>query len=102
MPTTHQLGSAPDSTPVTTPGAATRGRRLTRWINRRTVGCFYLFTAGIHVGLASADAEVYRHVADEALFAFVLPLMLLGWGYWMWCVPALAVLVPAARAEVRR
>lgn len=37
----------------------------------RAVGGFFLFTAGIHLGLVAADTEVYRPFADAALFGFV-------------------------------
>lgn len=101
------------------------------------LGGFYLCTAGINAGLAMADAQVYRHVADRGLFSFVREgwadivmahpvvwalllaggeaaigtalllgggfarvgwvavlafqalLMLFGWGFWLWSVPAL-------------
>ena len=42
-----------------------------RWINRKSVGCFYLFTAGIHVGIVAADTELYRTFADGALLGAV-------------------------------
>lgn len=117
---------------------------------RTVVGCFYLFTGGVHVAIVAADPEFYRHFADGALFQFIsarwqdvfmahpaawglalaagesalgllllrgggwarlgwagviafhLALMAFGWGFWLWSVPALAVLIPAARADLRR
>ena len=33
---------------------------------RRVVGSFFLFTAGIHLGMVASDAGVYRHFADSA------------------------------------
>ena len=36
------------------------------------------------------------------VIAFHLGLMLIGWGYWLWSVPALAILVPSAVAHWRR
>jgi hypothetical protein len=109
---------------------------------RRAVGCFFLFTGGVHLGMVAADTEVYRHFADGALplvrdawsdvfmahpatwallvmagelamgllllggpaakvgwagaIAFHVALLLFGWGFWLWSVPALAFLVWAA------
>ena len=42
-----------------------------RDVGRMLVGGFFLVMGGVHLGLVSADAEVYRHFADEALFSFV-------------------------------
>ena len=42
-----------------------------RWINRKSVGGFYLFTAGIHVGIVAADTERYRPFAEGALLGAV-------------------------------
>lgn len=35
------------------------------------VGGFFLVMGGVHLGLVSADPEVYRHFADHALLGFV-------------------------------
>lgn len=35
------------------------------------VGGFFLVMGGVHLGLVSADPQVYRHFADHGLFAFV-------------------------------
>ena len=37
-----------------------------------------------------------RRLGYLAVIAFHLALMLFGWGFWLWCVPALAFAVPAA------
>ena len=37
-----------------------------------------------------------------AVIAFHVLLLLFGWWIWLWCVPALAVLVPAAVRDQRR
>ena len=121
-----------------------------RWrVQARWVGGFFVWTAGIHVGIVAADTELYRHFADGALvpglaqtwravfmaqpmtwgltlaageatlgllllsrsrrvravgwsgvIAFQLALMAFGWGFWLWSVPALALVVPAARSDV--
>lgn len=116
----------------------------------RAVGCLFLFTGGIHLGIVAAGPEFYRHFADGALLPFItaawrdvfmanpaawglalslgevalgllllrggvgatagwagviafhLGLMLFGWGFWLWSVPALAFLVPSAIAHWRR
>jgi hypothetical protein len=46
------------------------GTRL-RLINRKSVGSFFLFTAGIHVGIVAADTESYRPFAEGALFGAI-------------------------------
>ncbi len=114
---------------------------------RRAVGCFFLFTGGVHLGMVAADTEVYRHFADGSMLplvqdawtdvfmahavvwallvmtgelvmgllllrggaaakvgwvgaiAFHVALLLFGWGFWVWSVPALAFLVWAARRD---
>jgi hypothetical protein len=40
-------------------------------LGRSLVGGFFLVMGGVHLGLVSADPEVYRHFADHGLFAFV-------------------------------
>ena len=40
-------------------------------MGRMVVGGFFLVMGGVHLGLVSADPEVYRHFADQGLFAFV-------------------------------
>jgi hypothetical protein len=40
-------------------------------LGRQLVGGFYLVMGGVHLGLVSADTEVYRTFADAALFGFV-------------------------------
>jgi hypothetical protein len=111
------------------------------------VGCFFLFTGGVHLGMVAADTEIYRHFADGSIFplveelwtdvfmahaviwallvmagelamgvlllrggsaakvgwvgviAFHVALLLFGWGFWVWSVPALVFLVWAARRD---
>jgi hypothetical protein len=46
-------------------------RTRLRLINRRSVGSFFLFTAGIHVGSGTADTESYRPFAEGALFGAI-------------------------------
>jgi hypothetical protein len=52
---------------VTTPAlpVARVGGRM--GLARRVVGSFFLFTAGVHLGIVASDAEVYRHFADSSL-----------------------------------
>jgi len=38
---------------------------------RRVVGCFFLFTGGVHLGMVAADTEVYRHFADGSMVPLV-------------------------------
>lgn len=42
---------------------------------RKVVGGFFLVMGGVHLGLVAADPDVYRHFADDALFALVVD----GW-----------------------
>jgi len=44
---------------------------------------------------------VARRLGYSAVIVFHLALMLFGWGFWLWCVPALAFAVPAAGYEFR-
>lgn len=134
----------------THPTKSSPANRLDRWPGRVIVGCFFLFTGGIHAGIVFADPATYRHFADEALFDFVTDgwtsvfmanpafwglsvglgevalgvlllaggraayagwsgviafhvlLMLFGFGFWLWSVPALAVLIALARRDHAR
>lgn len=118
-------------------------------VARNVVGGFFLVMGGVHLGLVAADTDVYRHFADQALFAFVVDgwreivmvhpeiyglllmagevalgaallaggraasigwigvltfhvlLLIFGWGIWAWSIPALVVLVPVARLDIR-
>ena len=111
---------------------------------RHAVGGFFLFTAGMHLGIVMADPQFYGPFGDAGLFGFVregwqqivmaaptfwgllamageltlglllmthgtaakvgwvgvimfhVLLMLFGFGFWTWSLPALAVLVPLA------
>lgn len=130
--------------PIRQPG--TPGGGADSAVLRRAVGCFFLFTGGVHLGMVAADTEVYRHFADGALplvrdawsdvfmahaatwallvmageltmgllllvggpvakvgwagvIAFHVALLLFGWGFWLWSVPALVFLVWAARRD---
>jgi hypothetical protein len=42
-----------------------------------------------------------RRLGYVGVIAFHLALMLFGWGFWLWSVPALAFAVPAAVHEFR-
>jgi len=56
------------------------------------VGGFYLCMGGVHIGLVSADPEVYRHFADDALVGFVRD----GWRDVFMAQPAVFGLLLAA------
>jgi hypothetical protein len=43
----------------------------------------------------------WRRVGWIGAIAFHLALMCFGWGFWLWCVPALALLVRGAAADRR-
>ncbi|HEY3560622.1 MAG TPA: hypothetical protein VGL05_24320 [Kribbella sp.] len=53
--------------------------------------------------LASAELTIAillvtaRRIGYTTVIAFHLALMLFGWGFWLWCVPALTLALPAAR-----
>ncbi|WP_157979551.1 hypothetical protein [Kribbella monticola] len=44
---------------------------------------------------------IARRLGYTAVILFHLALMLFGWGFWLWCIPALAFAVPAALFEFR-
>lgn len=116
---------------------------------RVAFGVLFLWSSGVHVGIVSADPELYRNVADGAWLpgistawqdifmahptfwglmiawgelgigaallmgdrltryglagavAFHVGLMTLGWGYWMWSVPVLVILLAAVHRTRR-
>lgn len=134
------------SVPATAEAPPT-GREVGRGTLRRAVGCFFLFTGGVHLGMVAADVEIYRHFADGSMLPFVreawddvfmahavlwallvmtgeiamgllllrggaaakvgwvgviafhVCLLLFGWGFWAWSVPALVFLVWVARRD---
>ena len=48
------------------------------------------------IGLATLQGGRWTVLGLSGAIAFHLCLMLFGWGFWLWSVPVLAVLVPAA------
>ena len=48
-----------------------RNRVAHAGLGRTAVGGFFLVMGGVHLGLVSADPQVYQHFADDALFDFV-------------------------------
>ena len=59
------------SVPGSHRAAARETIRTSRWTARAIVGSFFLWTSGIHVGVAAIDPESYRHFADSAVMAWV-------------------------------
>lgn len=55
-----------DTTAGARPAQRPATSRFRRMVNRRTVGGFFLFTGGIHVGIVAADTELYRDFASAA------------------------------------
>ena len=51
------------------------------------------------IGLFLLTGGKWARFGWGAVIAFHLALMLFGWGIWMWSVPALAFLIPAARSD---
>jgi hypothetical protein len=54
-------------------------------LGRTVVGGFFLVMGGVHLGLVSADPQVYQHFADNGLFPFVRT----GWRDIVMAAPAL-------------
>jgi hypothetical protein len=65
------------------PPQSTKGPARPR-LARSLVGGFFLVMGGVHLGLVSADPEVYRHFADHGLFPFVRT----GWQEIVMAAPA--------------
>ena len=80
-----------DSDPAP-PASAGRSSPAMRHWGGPVVGGFFLTMGGVHVGLVSADTDVYRRFADEALFGFVRD----GWQDIFMAQPALFGLLLAA------
>lgn len=137
-------------TPARTGTTDVPGRGSLLTLSAHLVGCFFVWTSGIHVGIVAAGTDFYEPFAERPLFgwvavgwrevfmaapvvwglavaagelaiglcllspartprlagwgaaiAFQVCLMLFGWGFWAWSVPALLLLVPSARADTR-
>ncbi|MEO7062081.1 MAG: hypothetical protein ABI083_20380 [Lapillicoccus sp.] len=121
--------------------------RTSRWTARAVIGSIFLWTSGIHVGIAAVAPSSYQHFADAAVVAWVergwneifmanprawglavaagelvlgllllrggrsakvgwlgvigfqVALVLFGWGFLIWSVPALGVLVVLTRRD---
>jgi hypothetical protein len=145
----HQTSTTPVPTSATTSAttSAPTGAGRPRPGVSSALGGFYLAMAGINTGMTIADATVYRHFADQALFGFVrsgwtdivmarptlwimmlagvetligvgllvggraaragwvavigfhLLLLLFGWGFWLYAVPALIALAAGVRRD---
>ena len=67
---------------------------------RLAIGGFYLVMAGINIGIVVADAETYRHFADQGLFAFVrngwLDIVMAAPGVWIGLLAAGEMLIGIA------
>ena len=53
-------------------------------LGRMLVGGFFLVMGGVHLGLVSADPQIYAHFADHGLFGFVRD----GWQSIVMAAPA--------------
>jgi hypothetical protein len=53
------------------------------------------------LGLLLLGSPQQRRVGWSGVLAFQLALMAFGWGFWIWSLPALAMLLPAAVADSR-
>lgn len=62
-----------------------------------------VMTAGeIALGVMLLSGGRWARLGWAGVIGFHLALMVFGWGFWLWSVPALAYLVPAAVADRRR
>lgn len=59
------------SEPGSCQAAPQQAARTSRWTARAIIGSFFLWTSGIHVGIAAIDASSYQHFADTAVVAWV-------------------------------
>lgn len=59
------------STPGSLRATSREAARTSRWTARAMIGSFFLWTSGIHVGVAAIDPQSYRHFADAAVMAWV-------------------------------
>lgn len=59
------------SSPKTLQGARPEVARAPRRSGREVVGRFFVWTSGIHVGVAVAHPAIYRHFADAATLRWV-------------------------------
>jgi hypothetical protein len=54
------------------------------------------------IGAAVLLGGIWTRLGYLAVIAFHVALMLFGWGFWLWSVPALGLLIPLAVREWRR
>ncbi|MEO8829380.1 hypothetical protein [Lapillicoccus sp.] len=59
------------SVPGSCRAAPREAARTSRWTARAIIGSFFLWTSGIHVGIAVVDPSSYQHFADAAVVAWV-------------------------------
>ncbi|TCC16048.1 hypothetical protein [Kribbella sindirgiensis] len=75
------------------------------WVQRGWENIFMAHPTMWALLLAAAEATIAvllvkaRLVGYLAVVLFHLALLLFGWGFWLWCIPALAFAVPAAYHE---
>lgn len=60
-----------------------------------------LSLGGLALGLLLLRGAAWASAGWAGVIAFHLGPMLFGWGFWFWSVPALAFLIPSARAHWR-
>ncbi|HST48531.1 hypothetical protein [Jatrophihabitans sp.] len=60
-----------------------------------------LAAAEVVLGLALLRGGGWARLGWAGVIAFHLALMVFGWGFWLWSVPALTLLIPAARHDLR-
>lgn len=64
--------------------------------------CGLLIAAGeAGLGLLLLGSPRQRRVGWVGVIGFQVALMAFGWGFWLWSVPVLLLLVPAAMADSR-
>lgn len=58
-------------TPEDMAGVSPRAVRRPRWSGREFVGRLFVWTSGIHVGIAAVHPGIYRHFADAAVSGWI-------------------------------
>lgn len=79
------------------PGLSTAWRS---WFMPHAAAYGLLIAAGeATLGLLLLGGPRQRRLGWAGVIAFHLALMAFGWGFWLWCIPALAALTVSATAD---
>jgi hypothetical protein len=69
------------------------------FVAHATFAGLFVATGEAALGLLLLGARTRRRVGWCGTIAFHLALMCFGWGFWLWCVPALALLLHGATED---